>query len=471
MNLKDKKIAVLGLSEDGLSIVKGLSEAGARVTACGTQDSEAYRQEAAKSIPGDRVTWVWEPLGDEAFLGFDGVIFSTGSGQFHGPRDRARAEGIPVYSDLDFITFVLKAPCIGITGTNGKSTTMALLRDMLQAGGKKVSLTGGDFDPWGKRLSGSGKYDFHLLELSSSRLENSERFHPHLALLLNLFPAHGTRHKGGLPAYFDAKAKIFANQGPDDFLIHEASAVNIRELLRQKKPKAKRVMFSLDEPVPAPGVYRQDNKLIWQGSSGEKEEYPIAQIKQKNPSLLLNAMAALAAAHILGIQGDAIDKALANFSGLPHRLEVVREVGGVKFVDDTRATNLGASIWAVCSFNRPLWLIIGGRLDPDDNLDMLTQVTRKRAKAIFVYGHDRENISKKIQGGTRVIPVETLDEAVEVAYRSAEEKDVVLFSPGFPPDIFVQGEGAERGENFRKVVADLKDVPRKVRPKMEFTRI
>jgi len=471
MNLKNKKIAVLGLGEDGLSLVKGLSEAGARVLACGTHDSQDHREGLRSSIPSELVTWIWEPVAVDAFLGLDGVVFSSGSGRYHEARDAARAKGIPVYSDLDFVTFVLKAPCIGITGTNGKSTTMALLHEMLTAGGFKVSMTGGDFDPWGARLNDARKYDFHLLELSSTRLENSERFHPKIALLLNIFPAHGSRHRGGLPAYLDAKAKIFANQTAEDFLIHEASAVNVRELIRRKQAKAQRVMFSLDEVVPAPGVFRRDNDLIWQGSGTSEETYPLAAVKNKSPAQLLNAMAALAAARLAGATPEAVRKALGEFSGLPHRMERVREVGGVTFVDDSRATNLGAAIWAVCSFNRPLWLILGGRLDSAANFEMLEQVTRKRVKTIFVYGHDKAAIAAHLQQGPRVIEVESLQEAVDIANRSAEEKDVVLFSPGCPPDIFVQGQGVERGEEFRRVVAGLKEVQRTVRPKIEFTRI
>ncbi|MDX1387487.1 MAG: Mur ligase family protein, partial [bacterium] len=349
-------------------------------------------------------------------------------------------------------------------------TTMSILREMFKSGGFQVSCTGGEFDEWGKRITDPQKYDFHLFELSSIRLENSEGFSPHIAVLLNIFPAHGGRHRDGMMGYIEAKAKIFNNQGPDDFLVHEASAVNVRELIRAKNPPSQQVMFSLDNPVEAPGVYLEKDRLIWLGSDGSKESFSIVKAAQKDSIFLLNFMAALAAARLCGVKPPAIQSVLENFKNLPYRLEKVRIAGGVNFVNDARSTNMGATIWAISSFQRPIWLIMGGALLPDTDFEILRRMAKNRVKGILLVGSDKESLAEKLKGSTPVIPAKDLNEAIEMAYKKAEEKDVILFSPACPPDIYTQGEGADRGEEFKEIVLKLPDIPRKI-PKSTFTRI
>ncbi len=472
MEVKGKKIAVLGLGKDGLSLVRSLNGLGAQVVGFGTAGSEQQKKEARDFLGDIPAKLIWEPLSERSLAGSDLVVFSSRSGKFHQARDFAEKQGVPIFSDLDFVVQFLDKPIIGITGTNGKTTTASILKGLLEKGGFKVSNTGGDFDDWGERIADKKKYDFHIFELSSQRLENSSKFSPYIAILLNIFPAHGERHEGGLPAYLAAKAKIFANQGPGDFFIHEASAVNIRELLRRNPPRSQRVMFSLENPVDSPGVFREKNQLIWLGSNGRRETFPLVKAPNKSPTFLMNFMAAMDAALLCGVKPRLVQAVLDRSAGLPNRMEEIRVVNGVKYVNDSRATNLAATLWALYSFNHPIWLIMGGGIPPGSDFEGLNQVSKKRIRTIFLVGSERAILMKKLTGGAPVVPVPDLKEALEMIAKMAEEKDIVLFSPACPPDLFTQGQGTEeRGEEFKRLVLHLPEAPVKVRPPAPFSRI
>lgn len=470
MKLQNKKIAVLGMGKDGLSLVLALAKKGADVTGFGSPGNENQKQEAEKTLKGLPGKMLWGDVPQEGLLDFDLIVYSTQSGHLNRARNFAKLKGVPVLSDLDLVSQCISGPVIGVTGTNGKTTTMSILREIFKAGGLQVSCTGGEFDEWGKRISDPKKYDYHLFELSSIRLENSENFSPYIAVLLNIFPAHGGRHRDGIVGYIEAKAKVFSRQGSEDFLVHEASAVNIRELIRSKKPKSRQVMFSLENPVEAPGVFLDKDQLVWLGLDGSRETFALARASQKHSAYLLNFMAALAVARLCGVESAVIQSVLESFKNLPYRLEKIRIAGGVNFINDARSTNLGATLWAISSFQRPIWLIMGGAMLPDTDFDLLRRMAKNRVKGILIVGTDKELLAEKLKGATPVVPVEDLKEAIELAYKKAEEKDVILFSPACPPDIYTQGEGTDRGETFKEIVLKLPDIPRKI-PKTTFTRI
>jgi len=471
MELKSKKVAVLGLSEDGISIIRGLVKRGALVSGFGTSGNEEQINKIEKSLKNIPVKLHWKSLPDDGLLNFDFIVFSTQSGKYRIPREVAKKQGVKVLSDLDLATSFMKGPLIAVTGTNGKTSTVAILREMLKKQGFNVAVTGGDFENWGERISDKKKYDFYILELSSRRLENSTQFHPHIAVLLNIFPAHSARHRGGLPAYLKAKAKVFLEQTSEDYLIHEASAVNVRELIRQSQAKARRVMFSLENPIKGPGVYKDKGQLVWTDLSDKKEVYPLAKIKNKTPTFLLNLMAALAAAKICKVQSQNIQAVIDQYPGLPFRLEKIRNIGKLTFVDDSRATNAAATIWAISSFNRPVILIMGGALEPRVSYEGLVRMLRGRVKLVILIGSQRQALSDLLGNQVNTILANDLKGAVEMAYREAEGKEAVLFSPACPPDLFTQEDGTARGESFKKFVAELPDIPKVIPPKSPFVRI
>jgi UDP-N-acetylmuramoylalanine--D-glutamate ligase len=470
MDLQNKKIAVLGMGKDGISLLLALAKKGSQVTGFGSSVSENQKKEVKKTFDALPVKLHWGDVPKDELLGFDLIVFSSRSGHLNRARNFAKLKGVPVLSDLDFVNQCILGPVVGVTGTNGKTTTMSLLRKIFETGGLQVSCTGGEFDEWGKRISDPKKYNYHLFELSSIRLENSDNFSPHIAVLLNIFPAHGGRHKDGIVGYIEAKSKVFSHQGPEDYLVHEASAVNVRELIRSKKPKSRQVMFSLENPVEAPGVYLDKDQLVWLGLDGSRETFPLAKAPQRHSAYLLNFMAALAVARLCGVEAKVIQSVLESFKNLPYRLEKIRTAGGVNFINDARSTNLGATLWAISSFQRPIWLIMGGAMLPDTDFELLRRMAKNRVKGILIVGNDKEVLAEKLKGASPVVLAKDLKEATELAYKKAKEKDVILFSPACPPDIYTQGEGTERGEEFTEIVLKLPDIPRKI-PKTTFTRI
>jgi len=470
MELKGKKVAVLGLTDDGLAMVNALSQAGARVAGFGTGTPGHVKavEQRFQKISGQLT---WKGIPEEALTSFDLIVDTPGGGNFIPSRDFAKKQGVKVLSDLDLALKFMPAPLIAVTGTNGKSTTVALIRDMLIQQGFKVVAVGGDFSSWAERLTDKKAYDYYVLEVNSRRLEISDSLHAHIAVLLNLYPAHGDRHEGGVPAYIEAKAKVFAHQTSKDFLIHEESAGNLRELLRIKSPPSTRVPFSLDSPLSSQGVYRSEKDLIYRGPSGEEESYSLAKAKSRTPAYLMDLMSAIAAAKLCRVTPPNIQAVIDNFSGLPSRMEKIRTVGDVVFIDDSRATNIGATAWALASSSRPIIWIAGGGLVDGARLQDLPKEIKGRVKLIVLFGSDRKTLVRTLSDVAPIIEVDRLKEAVALAHQKADPKDWVIFSPFCPPDLRTQKPGRSRGSEFKKLVKDLPEAPRQIRARSQFVKI
>lgn len=465
-----KKVAVLGLGDEGLSLVKKLHQLGAQVEGFGTGDAN-YISAVESKIAPVTLPLHWDEIADDGLKGFDAIIRTTRSGKFHAAADFAKQSGIPVFHEIDFVLQFLKAPIVAVTGTNGKTTTLSILAEIFKRQGFRFTLTGGDFEPWADRIEDAGNYDYHLLELSSQRLENSSRLHPYISVLLNIFPAHPERHAKGIPGYLAAKAKIFQQQDEQDYLVHEASARNVRELIRRTHAKPRRVMFSLEHKLEGAGIHRDEKDLVWVGPDGAETRFSLKRAKNLAPTYLLNEMAAIAVSCLCGVKKEAIQGAIDHFGGIPHRLERVREVGEVLFVDDSRATNEGATLWAISSFHRPIILLAGGGVHPKSGFENLKGYARSRVKQIILVGAQSGAMAEELAGETPIRQVEDIPAAVKLADQLAEADDVVLFSPACPPDLYTQGAGVERGELFQKIVRELPDKPRRVKTRPTFTRI
>jgi UDP-N-acetylmuramoylalanine--D-glutamate ligase len=470
IEIKSRKIAVLGLNDDGLEMVKALSKAGAYVSGFGTAtpSQEKAIQEKFQAIP---CQLLWREIPENALTQFDLIIDTPGGGNYIAARDFAKKNGVRVLSDLDLAIEFMQAPIIAVTGTNGKSTTVALINEMLNQQGYKVVTVGGDFSPWGERILDKKKYDYYVLETNSRRLEISSSLHPHIAVLLNLYPAHGDRHKGGVPAYIEAKAKIFANQTEADYLVHEGTSENLHELIRLKSPKSKPVMFVLDNFVGPPGAYRSGQNLIWLGLSNENETYSLRKVKSRLPTYIMDLLAALVVARLCKVEPRHIQSVIDNFKGLPSRMEAIRTVGNVTFIDDARSTNIGATSWALSSYTRPIIWIAGGGLVDGSRLRDLPHIIKGGVKLIILIGSERKTLLRALGGIAPTIEAADLKEAVEVAHKMAEPKDVVIFSPLCPPDYKTQKPGKFRGSEFKKLVERLPEIPRVIRTKIQFTKI
>jgi UDP-N-acetylmuramoylalanine--D-glutamate ligase len=395
---------VLGLARSGRAAALALARRGDRVVAVDrSPDADAGRlAEAGVEVHlGTEETSLLE--------GVDVLIKSPGVPSEAPLVTAARELGVPVWSEIELGGRLLSTPVLGVTGTNGKTTTTALLGEMLGApvaGNIGRALT---------ELDDSARWI--VCELSSFQLEDVDQFRPKIAVLLNLEPDHLDRH-GTFEAYRDAKLRIFENQGPDDVAI-------VPRGFGEFPGRARRVEFSDGDPLPAePRIRGAHNRE--------------------------NAAAAVAAAREAGADEERIAEALREFPGVAHRLEEVADVGGIRFVNDSKATNAAAARRAVASFDEPLHVILGG-LGKNERYDELAADLRARGARAYLIGAAADDLAAAIEGAERCGDLPT---AVRAATAAAEPGEVVLLSPACASyDQFRDFE--ERGEEFRRLVEEL----------------
>jgi UDP-N-acetylmuramoylalanine--D-glutamate ligase len=395
---------VLGLARSGRAAALALARRGDRVVAVDrSPDADAGRlAEAGVEVHlGTEETSLLE--------GVDVLIKSPGVPSEAPLVTAARELGVPVWSEIELGGRLLSTPVLGVTGTNGKTTTTALLGEMLGApvaGNIGRALT---------ELDDSARWI--VCELSSFQLEDIDEFRPRIAVLLNLEPDHLDRH-GTFDAYRDAKLRIFENQGPDDVAIVPRGFGEI-------PGRGRRVEFSAGDPLPAePRIRGAHNRE--------------------------NAAAAVAAAREAGADEERIAEALREFPGVAHRLEEVADVGGIRFVNDSKATNAAAARRAVASFDEPLHVILGG-LGKNERYDELAADLRARGARAYLIGAAADDLAAAIEGAERCGDLPT---AVRAATAAAEPGEVVLLSPACASyDQFRDFE--ERGEEFRRLVEEL----------------
>lgn len=471
MELKGKKIAILGVGQVGLSLIRAAVKAGSRVTAYGNENP-LINAKVSRELEVLGCGFSSEPVAKEALLGFDLVVLAPSGGMYLEAFDHAKERGVLCMNDLDFIFPYLKGKIIAVTGTCGKSTTVDLIHKMLKRQGLQVFRLGGEELDWGKPIHDRKSYDFTLLELGSTRLERTERLRPHIAVLLNIFPAHGERHEGSLLKYFEAKTKIYLRQEPTDFLVFHADAPNLQEAIKVYPAKSRLVRFSLSERVETPGVHAEKSDLVWGGSDSKEERYSLEKSKINGfPTRMLNAMAAIAVAKLCGVEADPIQEAISRFKPLPGRMTRVRKLDGVVFVDDSHANNIGATIWTLNSFSKPIIWVAGGESVWGSRLNTLPRYIRGKVKRCVVIGTLAEEMAGLFKGSLEVIAAGDLTKAVEIANQIAEPGDMVVFSPACPPDSVNVSAGLLRSEVYRNAVKSLPRTPRMMQRYQGFRRI
>ena len=398
---------MLGLARSGLAAAQALARRGDRVIAVDrSEDVEIGRlAEAGVEVHlGTEETSLLE--------GVDVLIKSPGVPSEAPLVTAARERGIPVWSEVELGSRMLANPILGVTGTNGKTTTSELLGVMLGA------LVAGNVGRALTELDGVDGGGWIVCELSSFQLEDIHEFRPRIAVLLNLEPDHLDRH-GSFEAYRDAKLRVFENQEPDDVAIVPRGFGDV-------PGRGTRVEFSADDPLPAepriPGPHNREN-----------------------------AAAATAAARAAGVDDERIAEALRSFPGVPHRLEEVAEVGGVRFVNDSKATNAAAARRAIASYDAPLHVILGG-LGKNESYAELAADLRERGAQAYLIGAAAEELAQAIDEHELSGDLAT---AVRAAAAAAKPGDVVLLSPAAASyDQFRDFE--ERGDEFRRLVRELR---------------
>ncbi len=358
---------------------------------------------------------------------------------------------IPVISEIEFASKFTAGIIVGITGSNGKTTTTMLTNHVLKNGGLHVGMGGNIGESFAKQVA-EKKYDVHVLELSSFQLDGIKNFAPHIAIITNITPDHLDRYNYEFEKYINSKFRITKNQTENDFLIYDYDDKVISNWLDNNEVRATLVPFSI-ENILEKGVSLIDNKIIIKYKTTE-EIMSISTLTVKGKHNTKNAMAAAMTGSLLKVRKEQIRESLEDFEGAEHRLEPVLRISGVQYINDSKATNVNATFYALESMRTPTVWIVGGIDKGNDYLDLMPLV-REKVKAIVCLGLDNQKIVQTFYNVVDLI-VETAgaEEAVKVAYKIAEKGDSVLLSPACASfDLFENYE--DRGSQFKQAVREL----------------
>jgi UDP-N-acetylmuramoylalanine--D-glutamate ligase len=448
MELRDKRVLVVGLGRSGVAAAFFLQDHGARVTVSDTK-SEAQLQNEIGALLDRGISLETGRHNERTFRDQDLIVVSPGVPPDQPQLQHARALGIPVIGEVELAARFLQGKIVAITGSNGKTTTTTLVGEILSKSGKKT-LVGGNIGMPVISLAGQSSPD-HLpvLEISSFQLETIQQFRPWIAVILNVTPDHLDRH-GTFQAYIDAKARIFENQQSGDYAVMNADDANLVALKRSIKGRL--YSFSRKQPVEN-GTYLENDQIVFRSSGSVTPVLPVSDIRLKGAHNLENVLAAVCAAMLAGCEPEKVRRAVAEFQGVEHRLEPVATVHGVAYFNDSKATNVDATIKALESFPGNVHLILGGK-DKGSDYSVLVPLLRERTKSVYLIGAAAEKIDAQIQGATRIVSSGTLDRAVRQATEAATSGDIVLLAPACAS--FDQFENYEqRGRVFKDLVRAL----------------
>jgi len=450
MIYRGKKILVLGLARSGYSVAMLLRELGANVTVNDhSPKDKCYAISELENVGIDVI------CGEHSLSLLDSetsLLVKNPGIPYENPLvQKAIQLGIPVITEIEIASQISTAPIIGITGSNGKTTTTTLIGEMLKAAEKKPVVAGNIGIALSQVAKDVKQDEVIVAELSSFQLKGTKKFHPHIAILLNIYPAHLDYHHN-MDDYVKAKMNIFKNQTANDFAIINANCQICLE--KVNTINSEKYFFSVKEEVEK-GIYLANNSLILKDNNSLTEIITVNEILLKGLHNLENIMAATLAAYLYQVPLDIIQSVLKSFKGVEHRLEYVGNFRGVEYYNDSKATNPEATKIALNSFEQPVILLAGG-LDRGITFDELVEPFRNKVKILITYGQAKEKL--KIAGIKAGLPqifsVNNVTEAVELAASLAQEKTVVLLSPACASwDIYSSFE--ERGRIFKQTVHKL----------------
>jgi UDP-N-acetylmuramoylalanine--D-glutamate ligase len=444
MDIKGLQFAIFGMGESGVDTAEFLMRRGAKVRAVDRKPLAALKPEHAKRLEEAHVPLFGQ---DEAALAnVDIALLSPGVTPSQPLFDEARRRGIRVTGELEFCSRFLRGPILGITGSNGKTTTTSLCGHLLKESGIPVQVGGNIGTPLAALLESSRDDQWNVLELSSFMLELADTLHVAVASILNITPDHLDRH-GSLENYAGAKRRMLRNQTPSDAAVLNAENPLSRESAAFTKGAVHE--FSAGGRV-ARGFWMEGADLIADGEFW----MPRSEVQLQGRHNVENVLAAGCCAHIAGAPLDALRRAVASFPGVEHRIEFVRELNGVRYYNDSKGTNVDATVKALESFESGIWLILGGR-DKASDYTPLKPLIEARGRAVLLIGEATPIIEKQLAG--LAVPMTCCgDMASAVAYAAARvvPGDVVLLSPACAS--FDQYSGYnERGRHFKSLVHDL----------------
>jgi UDP-N-acetylmuramoylalanine--D-glutamate ligase len=452
MDFKDKKVLVSGMAKSGISAARLLKSEGAVVT---LQDSKT------EDKLGDEVSKLREE-GINLFLGanpdniiedMDVLVMSPGVPTDLPFVEKARAKNIPVMGEIELAYLFCKAQIIGITGTNGKTTTTTLVGEIMKAHNDNVAVVGNIGNPFADEVKNLTENGYAVAELSSFQLETIDKFHAHVSAVLNITPDHLNRHHT-MENYIAAKERVFENQTAEDYCILNYNDEATKDMAN--RTKAKVIYFSLDKEAEGEYIYSDEKSIYIKALGFNQKVIDIDELNILGGHNVENAMAAVGCTLAAGVPMETVVDVLKKFTAVEHRIEFVETVDGVDYYNDSKGTNPDASIKAVLAMRKPICLIAGG-YDKGSDFDEWVELFPGRVKFVAVIGAVKDKVVASLNkiNFENYKVAESFDEAIGLCRENAKEGDCVLLSPACASwDMFKSYE--QRGEIFKDTVRKMK---------------
>jgi UDP-N-acetylmuramoylalanine--D-glutamate ligase len=443
-----KKIVILGAGESGAGSAVLAQKQGFDVF---VSDKGKIKDQYREILDNHKISWEEENHNEKIILTADEIIKSPGIHENTPLILAVRAKGIPVISEIEFAGRYAKGIKICVTGSNGKTTVTNLIYHILKKAGKNVAMTGNVGNSFAMAVA-EGDYEYYVIELSSFQLDGMYEFRADIAVLMNITPDHLDRYGYKLQNYIDSKFRITQNQQKSDFLIYWQGDPVIKSELSKKQYSMTLLPFS-DEIKEGMTAYIDDNELIIDYPTKTKL-MTIHELALKGRHNVYNSMAAAIAGKVLSIRKDVIRESLADFQGVEHRLEPVITVCGINFINDSKATNVNSTWYAIeCMENDIVWIV--GGVDKGNDYSELFPVVKKKVKAIVCLGKDNKKIFEAFKDKVpTIVETSSMEEAVRSSYYLAKKGETVLLSPACASfDLFRNYE--DRGRQFKQAVRNL----------------
>jgi len=448
VELNNKRVLVVGLGKSGVAAALFLKSRGAQVTVSDSKPQEQLSEEIPILLDHG-IAVETGGHGERTFHGQDLIVVSPGVPVDSPALVQARALGEPVIGEIELAAQFLPKNMVAITGSNGKTTTTTLIGEIISAGGYPTRVGGNIGTPAISLVATARRDSVIVLEVSSFQLETIQTFRPKVAVVLNVTPDHLDRHRT-FETYVDAKARIFENQHADDFAVLNADDPVCVEL--SDRTRAQVFWFSRKKEVQQ-GASLRDGRILFRDSSGQQEIMVASEIPLKGAHNLENTLAAICAGALMKCAPERIREAVRNFKAVEHRLEYVATIRGVEYYNDSKATNVDATIKALESFPANIHLILGGK-DKGSDYTVLNDLLRQRVKRVYTIGAAADKIESQVREAAEIVHAESLDSAVQRASASAQPGDIVLLAPACAS--FDQFRNYEhRGKVFKELVQRL----------------
>ncbi len=443
-----KKLVILGGGESGVGAAILGKQKGYEVF---VSDSGSIAKKYKKVLLHHEINFEEHQHSEPIVLNADLVVKSPGIPNNVAIVKDLTSKKVSVISEIEFASYYTKATIIGVTGSNGKTTTSLITNHLLKAANLNVGIAGNIGNSFAQQVS-EQNFDSFVIELSSFQLDGIINFRPHIAIITNITPDHLDRYDYDFNNYVASKFRITKNQTKNDFLIYDADDRTINKWIKNHKIKAQLIPFSIQKEVNNGAFLKEDTIVI----KLNKEEFSmsISNLKLQGKHNVKNTMAGALATQLLNVRSQSIKDSLANFEGAEHRLENVQKVNGVQFINDSKATNVNATFYALeCMEQSTVWIV--GGVDKGNDYEDLLPLVREKVKAIVCLGEDNEKL-KAIFYNVVDMMIETAgaEEAVKVAYKLSQPGDTVLLSPACASfDLFENYE--DRGRQFKSAVRSL----------------